>query len=335
VPLIGLVFFLWINSGCIHPNMQPTVDDLNGADEKPYEVIDDDFILGVGDTIDIAVYRKPSPENIIGIGDTVSVIVYRQTDLSSSFKISAQKGGKILFPLIGEVKASGRDVVDFRNELKEKLQKYIVKPQVDVELSQIQSLLVDDLTVSETVSYNGKIMYPILGDIEISGKALFAVRDELETELAKYIVNPQVTIKVSSVQSQKYYVLGEVGSPGMYTMAQKTSLLEALTKSGWFTDDANRKKVFLIRARQDGVKIKAFDFEKFYEDDRFLADNYINNKDVIYAVPKFIANLEAFMIRVNNIINPILSIQRGIVLWPDMVNVLKNEETTSDVFVAP
>ena len=49
------------------------------------------------------------------------------------------------------------------------------------------------------------------------------------------------------------------------------------------------------------------------------------NGDVLYVVPSFIANVERFMIRFNNIINPFVTVERGIIIGDEAVNVLRGE----------
>jgi polysaccharide export outer membrane protein len=63
-------------------------------------------------------------EPVLGIGDTIDISVYRNDDLKKTIKID--RSGRIMFPLVGD-------------ELQARLAKYIVSPQVFIYASTIQS----------------------------------------------------------------------------------------------------------------------------------------------------------------------------------------------------
>jgi len=358
-----------------------------------------EYILGVGDTIDITVYRKERSEFILGVGDSIDIVVYRHDDLnrsvkldtsgmvmfpligdvqaagkhvielrdeiqqrlskyivnpqvsinissrqslkieelSTSFTVSAQESGKIMFPLIGEVQAAGKHVIELRDEIQQRLSKYIVNPQVNIEVSPIQSLRIDDLALSAKINPTDKITFPLIGDVQVAGKGVFALRDEIQQRLSKYFVNPQVTINVTAVESQKVHILGEVRSPGTLTLDQKMLVWEAIAKAGGLTIDANKNKVLLVRSEKDVTRVTALnlDIKRMLKNGKLNQNIYLKNGDIIYVPPSLIANIERFMVRFHNIINPFVTIERGIILAPEAVDVLRGEERRREVIVAP
>jgi len=358
-----------------------------------------EFILGVGDTIDITVYRKETSEFILGVGDTIDIVVYRHGDLnrsikldtsgkimfpligevqaagkrvfalrdeiqqrlskylvnpqvsinissrqslkvdelSTSFTISAQEYGKIMFPLIGEVQAAGKHVIELRDEIQQRLSKYLFDPQVNIKVSPIQSLKMDDLSLSTKIGSNGKLTFPLIGDVQVAGRGVFALRDEIQQRLSKYLVNPQVRIDVSAVVSHKVHVLGEVKSPGTFILDHKILAFEAISRAGGFTTDANEKNVLLVRSEKGIAKVTALslDIREIVKDGKLAQNIYLKNGDIIYVPPSLIANIERFMVRFHNIINPFVTIERGIILAPEAVDVLRGEERRREVIVAP
>ena len=358
-----------------------------------------EFILGVGDTIDIAVYREKTSEFVLGAGDSLEISVYRHDELtrkteidssgmimfpligdiyaagkvvtklrdeirqrlskyivdpqvtidvserqnltieaiSTSFKISAQKAGKINFPIIGEVQASGRHVNDFTNEIQQKLSKYFFKPQVIVNVSQIQDLKIEDLSISTRIGTSGIITLPLIGDVYAKGKGVFKLRDEIQQKLAKYIVEPEVTINVSGIRSQQVSILGEVKSPGTLTLDREISALEAISQSGGFTDDANEEKVLLVRNKTGVARVTALNLniQGIVQKGKLDQNVYLRNGDIIYVPPSFIANVEKFMMRFYNIINPFVSLERGIILAPEALEVLRGREEEKEIFISP
>ena len=54
----------------------------------------------------------------------------------------------------------------------------------------------------------------------------------------------------------------------------------------------------------------------------------LRNEDMLYVPPKTIAGFEKFMIRVNNIIVPVVDLERAIISFPDVWSVIKAGITT-------
>ena len=88
-----------------------------------------------------------------------------------------------------------------------KLTEFILGPGDIVEITVYRH---DDLKKTVQVDTSGKITYPLVGDIQAGGFSIFQLRDKIRDGLSEYIKDPQVSISVTAVQSQKVYVLGEV-----------------------------------------------------------------------------------------------------------------------------
>jgi polysaccharide export outer membrane protein len=65
--------------------------------------------------------------------------------------------------------------------------------------------------------------------------------------LKKYINNPQVTVSVSTINSRRVYVTGEVTKPGAFPMLPNMTILQALTSAGGFTQFAKIKSIYVLR----------------------------------------------------------------------------------------
>lgn len=94
---------------------------------------------------------------------------------------------------------------------------------------------------------DGKLSFPLLGELSVEGKSVAAVTRELQTRLAEYLVRPQVSVNVTKLGTTRVYVLGEVRKPGLYEIEKSHTLLDALGKAEGFTEMAAKKKVFVIR----------------------------------------------------------------------------------------
>ena len=112
-----------------------------------------------------------------------------------------------------------------------------------------------ELTRIVPVRPDGKISLPLLNDVQAAGLTPTQLAAQLTESLKKYITNPQVTVIVSQINSQRFYVTGEVNRAGAYPLLPNMTLLQGLTSAGGFTQFANQKKIFLLRT-ENGKQVK-------------------------------------------------------------------------------
>jgi polysaccharide biosynthesis/export protein len=101
-----------------------------------------------------------------------------------------------------------------------------------------------------SVHPDGKITLPLIGDIDAGGKTPAEIEKIIKEALAKYVKDPLVTVTVQTVLSKKYYMDGEVAHPGEFELISKTTILEAISKSGGLAPFANEKKIYVLRGDQ-------------------------------------------------------------------------------------
>ncbi len=120
----------------------------------------------------------------------------------------------------------------------------------------------EDLSTKTRVSSEGTISFPLLGTINVEGKTVRDLETEIEKLLNKdYIVNPHVvvlTLEYYLNQLNIIYIIGEVKNPTTINLTKNkvTNILEAISMAGGFTDEANKRKIEIIRIDPDGVKKK-------------------------------------------------------------------------------
>jgi len=99
---------------------------------------------------------------------------------------------------------------------------------------------------------DGKITFPLVGDIQAAGRTPKQLTDDLTKVLTKYIKDPVVTVTVDEINSFKVAVVGEVTTQGVLTLRRRTRLLEAIALSGGLSQYADKSNLVLIRT--DGGK---------------------------------------------------------------------------------
>lgn len=191
----------------------------------------------------------------------------------------------------------------------------------------------DDLKKSVKIDASGKVMFPLIGDIKAAGVGIYKFRDEMQMALAKYIVNPQVTISITSIQSQKVMVLGEVGTPGVLTLDSELSIMEAISKAGGMTDDAKLSNVLLIRRVNNKPDVISLDLKKAFKDGDLSQNMRLQSGDIVYLPAVMIANVSWYFNHLSKILSPIVSLESGIVLWPQVESVLQGKSTDKTTII--
>jgi polysaccharide export outer membrane protein len=114
-----------------------------------------------------------------------------------------------------------------------------------------------ELSRSVPVRPDGKISMPLLNDVQAAGLTPLELTAQITAGLNKFMTNPQVTVIVSQINSQRIYILGEVTRPGAFVLVPGMNVLQALSDAGGFTPFANSKKIYVIR-EQNGKQEKLF-----------------------------------------------------------------------------
>ncbi len=97
------------------------------------------------------------------------------------------------------------------------------------------------------IDAQGNVLYPLIGSFRAAGKTAAELSGELAQQLNRYLVDPQVTVAVTSSVSQRVIVEGSVAQPGAYEIRGSSSLLEALALARSPTQVANLDEVVIFR----------------------------------------------------------------------------------------
>ena len=119
-----------------------------------------------------------------------------------------------------------------------------------------------ELTLDVMVRPDGKISLPLIQDVQAEGLTAVELSSIIQQKLKVYIVEPQVSVIITQVNSPKVYVLGSVAKPGPFPLRSDMSILQALSLAGGFTQFASPRSIKLVRgtgSRQEVRKINYYD----------------------------------------------------------------------------
>jgi polysaccharide biosynthesis/export protein len=131
------------------------------------------------------------------------------------------------------------------------------------------------------VRIDGKISFPLLGDVQAAGRTPLEINKDIETGLKDYVENPIVTVTVKNPESQKFYILGEVKKTGEYRIIKGLTVLQAFALAGGFTDWASKKEIILLRNEKGKDKVYSVNYKKIVKDKDFSQNIRIIADDTI------------------------------------------------------
>lgn len=108
--------------------------------------------------------------------------------------------------------------------------------------------------VSRTVPVrsDGKISLPLAGEVQASGQTPLQLEKLLAAKLQSFISEPEVTVIVTEIKSQKFNILGMVNKAGTFPLTSSLTVLDAIALSGGFRDFAKQKSIYVLRKNPDG-----------------------------------------------------------------------------------
>lgn len=97
---------------------------------------------------------------------------------------------------------------------------------------------------------DGNVSFPLVGEIHAEGMTVSQFINVLQQGLARYIVDPDVSVNISKLGRVRVYVFGEVRKPGAVELEKGHTVIDAIGAAQGFTRDTAKKKLFLIHQDQ-------------------------------------------------------------------------------------
>jgi polysaccharide export outer membrane protein len=142
-----------------------------------------------------------------------------------------------------------------------------------------------DLQKDVLVKPDGRISFPLAGDIDVQGKSLTQVQQEITSRINNYVPDSIVTVLAKQLSGNKIFVLGKVSKPGEYIVTRDIDIMQALSMAGGVTTYAAVNGIKVLR-RDDTGKQQAIKFHYGdVEDGDNLDQNIILQAGDVVVVP--------------------------------------------------
>jgi polysaccharide export outer membrane protein len=139
------------------------------------------------------------------------------------------------------------------------------------------------------VGPDGKVYYGLLPGVSVWGLTLSEAKDRLEKEHTNYVrVMPDLNLNLRTVGSQRLWILGNVQSPGVYSLAAPMTVLEAIATAGGTVvtpgsavETTDLQNSFVMR-RGQAIRV---DFERLLRKGDLSQNIYLQPDDFLYLRP--------------------------------------------------
>ena len=126
-----------------------------------------------------------------------------------------------------------------------------------------------DLSATGVVRPDGKISFPLVGDVFVQGMTTDELQKVAIEKLKEYVREPTVTVMMAGMasyaQDHKITVLGEVGTPTSIPFREGLNIIDVIIAAGWFTPYADMNKVTIVRKEGGTAKKIEVHFKDVYK----------------------------------------------------------------------
>jgi len=274
----------------VPPEDNPTLQELTAPEDRSASP----YLLEVEDVIDISIYGEEEFQHV---------------------EVPVRPDGKISFAFIGDIEAAGRSVEQVRQEMTDKLSRYLRSPQVTLIAKQFSQkkvyvggevrnpgvvylggrgdTLMDALYSVGLVTNKADLTsaYLMRGNTVVAADFGSLIRGNLARNIR--LRNDDVVYIPENLR-RYIYVLGEVRNSNAVEVTQPTPIIEVISRCGGLTVDAKAKEIAIIRGGLIEPQIALVNVKMLLEGD--LGQNIlIEPGDIVYVPKSALGKYKAFI----------------------------------------
>lgn len=137
------------------------------------------------------------------------------------------------------------------------------------------------LTRTTVVLPDGKITFPLIGEVIAGGKTIAVLKQELTQRLTRYVPDLVLSVEVKQSNSMLVYIIGRVNSPGRHVLNTRITVLQALAMAGGFNPYASRDRVKIFRQVDGKTTILPFHYTDVIDGEQLSENIELQRGDVI------------------------------------------------------
>ena len=130
-----------------------------------------------------------------------------------------------------------------------------------------------------TVSRDGDIHIPELGNITVAGLTFPEVKQLIKDKIAQSTIGVQAAISMGKLRTINVFIAGEAKHPGTYTLSALSSVTQALFAAGGVSDIGSLRQ---IQVRRQGKVVSQFDVYALLLEGKTDGDILLQHGDVVF-----------------------------------------------------
>jgi polysaccharide export outer membrane protein len=144
-----------------------------------------------------------------------------------------------------------------------------------------------DLTTEASITQEGRITFPLIGEIQIGGMEKGQAEQVIARRLGEggFVVKPQVNVLVLGFKSQQISVLGQVNRPGKYPIEQASTLADLLAIAGGISPNGADVITHITQGADGKTSKRDIDINQALRNGEMDKNFPVKNGDIIF-VPR-------------------------------------------------
>ena len=156
--------------------------------------------------------------------------------------------------------------------------KYLLGPEDTIEISVWKE---PDLTKQLIVRPDGKITYPLIGEVQAAGLTVKQLQKDISKRLEKYVTDANVTVILLKALGYKIFVTGKVNKPGDFIVGRPTTVMQAIAMAGGLTPFASPGSIAILRQVKGKEEIFPFNYKEVSRGQSLEQNRILEPGDVV------------------------------------------------------
>jgi polysaccharide export outer membrane protein len=183
----------------------------------------------------------------------------------SRFAAPNAKLDKSLYSPEGTIAAEGKYIIGVRDELRIAVWRC---PELE--------------RTVEVRPEDGRITYPLIGDIKAAGLTPKELAQKISNELAHYVKEPRVAVGVQKFGDKKVFVFGQVLRRGTFQLERGDRIVDLVSRAGGFTENAVISTTYVIRGGYEESRIIRVNLARLMHKGDLSQNVYLAEGDIVY-----------------------------------------------------
>ena len=170
---------------------------------------------------------------------------------------------------------------------------YRIKPGDELE---IRFFHTPEQNVTLPVRPDGFISLPLVHELEVAGRTVEEVRQDLVQRCSNELADPEIAVIVRTFSGYLVHVGGQVARPGVLELSGPRTVLEAVFEAGGLLDSASPADAFVVRHQPDGgYELEHADLQAVLRGEDASGNLVLQPYDVVFVPTSPIADVNRFV----------------------------------------